>query len=110
MGYIQGLVELTVPWAKPSPRANPWWTAEIQELVQEERQLRRRWLIIGDKQARVERLEKSQKKKMLIAHEKRKAFRTDIHNAVKSPEALNAISITILQSTAEASPGVGSVV
>ena len=26
IGFIQGLIEHTVPWAKPSPHGQPWWT------------------------------------------------------------------------------------
>src|SRR5277367_2998244 len=28
MGFIQELVSYSVPWAKPSHKANPWWTNE----------------------------------------------------------------------------------
>ena len=41
MGFINDLVATTVPWARPSSRANPWWTSGIQELVQREQKLRR---------------------------------------------------------------------
>src|SRR5277367_5146503 len=33
IGFIQELVSHLVPWAKPSYKANPWWTNEIQSLV-----------------------------------------------------------------------------
>ena len=40
LDFAQSLVERTVPWAKPSTKATPWWTEEIEDLVREERRLR----------------------------------------------------------------------
>jgi hypothetical protein len=88
LGFTQELVEHTIQWAKPSPKANPWWTPEIQRLVKEERRLRRCWVTTSDERARIERLEKSQEKKKLISYEKRKAFRQDIHDAAESSEGV----------------------
>jgi len=39
---IQEAVDLHVPWAKPSPRANPAWSKEVEELVKEARRARRK--------------------------------------------------------------------
>ena len=39
---IQHLIDQTVPWAKPSSYGQPWWTTEVQDIVQEERTLRRK--------------------------------------------------------------------
>ena len=40
--FVQQLIENTVPWAKPSSYAQPWWTMEVQEVVEEEQSLRQR--------------------------------------------------------------------
>jgi hypothetical protein len=42
IGFIQELIEQTVPWGKPSKHSQPWWTEEVQEAVREERKARRR--------------------------------------------------------------------
>ena len=36
---IQHLIDQTVPWVKPSSYGQPWWTIEVQDIVQEERTL-----------------------------------------------------------------------
>ena len=74
MSFIQELVSHSIPWAKPSYKANPWWTNEIQNLVHEERQLRRQWLSFEEEWATTWKLKVSRQKKKLIAYEKRKAF------------------------------------
>jgi hypothetical protein len=84
MKFLRDLVELTVPWAKPSSKANPWWTQEIQELVKEERQWRKRWQNTSDERAYAMRRRAGNKKKKLISWEKRRAFREDIHQAAES--------------------------
>ena len=88
MDFIQELIELTVPWAKPSRRATPWWTQEIQALVTQERQLRRQYLHTGDEQVAHQRITVGVQKRKQIAWEKRKAFRKDVHDAANSPEGV----------------------
>jgi hypothetical protein len=40
--FTQGLIEKSVPWGKPSSYGQPWWTEEVQEIVQRERAARRK--------------------------------------------------------------------
>jgi hypothetical protein len=42
IGFIQELIEQTVPWGKPSKNSQPWWTKEAAEAIREEREARRR--------------------------------------------------------------------
>ena len=49
--------------------------------MRKEQRLRRTWLATGEESARTQRLQTSREKKSLIAHEKRKAFRRDLHEA-----------------------------
>ena len=42
LSFIQELIEKAVPMAKATGTPSPWWTPEIEKLVQEERQERRR--------------------------------------------------------------------
>ncbi len=48
LAFVQQLVNDTVPWARPSNRAAPWWTQELQELVHQARRLRRRHVQSGE--------------------------------------------------------------
>jgi hypothetical protein len=47
IGFIQGLIEHTVPWTKPSPHGQPWWTESIRTAVREERAARKQWRTSG---------------------------------------------------------------
>jgi hypothetical protein len=41
ISFTQEIIERVVPWAKPSKKATLWWTLEIGQAVQFERQVRR---------------------------------------------------------------------
>jgi hypothetical protein len=86
--FIQDLAGHTVPWAKPSTRATPWWTPEIESLVRQERHERRIWTNTGDLQAQRRHQALGQEKKRAIAWEKRRAFREEVHAAAESPEGI----------------------
>jgi hypothetical protein len=88
MQFLQELAEDSVPYGKPSSRATPWWTPEIERLVHRERKARRQWRDTGDEQNRVERQTLGREKKKLIEAEKRGAFRNDIHEASESIEGV----------------------
>jgi hypothetical protein len=88
ISFVQEAINATVPWVRPSGRATPWWTEEINNLVQEERRLRNVWTKTGKATAHSQRLEVGAAKKRLIAWEKRKAYRADVHAAAESPERI----------------------
>ena len=73
--------------AKATRTPNPWWTPEIEKLVQEERQERRRG-INGDQQAREQQKKAGQKKAQLIKHQKRKTFQEEVYNADTSESGI----------------------
>lgn len=74
--FTQGLVNDTVPWSKPSSYGQPWWTEDIKQLLQDERDARRR----HDWQAHAE----ARTKKCRTIHwAKRKCFREAIHEATQ---------------------------
>lgn len=74
--FCQDLIDQTVPWSKPSKRGQPWWTQEIKNLVQQEREARRQhsW----ETQQEIGR-----KKNQAIHHAKRKHFRDAIDEATQ---------------------------
>jgi len=76
IGFIQDLIEQTVPWGKPSKHGQPWWTEEVQEAVQEEREARRRHDHETQEKA-------SLRKSRLILQEKRRHFREMVHEATQ---------------------------
>jgi hypothetical protein len=92
--FVQELVNQTVPWSKPSRRANPWWTTDIQQLVQTEGNLRREWRrrqIARDPQAEeaeTDWREARREKKRAIELGKTRAFREEIYKALQTPEGV----------------------
>ena len=90
--YVQGLIQAiqhlinqTVPWAKPSSYGQPWWTREVQDIVEEERTLRRRLRTSQDynSQDYNSQLLKTvtQQKVRTIRKAKQRSFRTMMHEA-----------------------------
>ena len=44
VGFIQQLIDQTVPYRTVSERAQAWWTAEVSAVVATERRAHRLWL------------------------------------------------------------------
>ena len=86
--FIQWLTGEAVPWSSPSERATPWWTQEIQDLVQESRRLRRHKAITGDLLVHSQWLEIEKAKRRHIAWNKRRSFREAVQDAADSPEGV----------------------
>ena len=83
VGFIQGLVDLAVPWAKPSGFSVPWWTSEVAEAVKADREARHRWLDSGLAEDWSERLRASRLKRTVIAKAQQKTFREAIAEAAE---------------------------
>lgn len=79
--FTQQLIKNTVPWAKPSSYGQLWWTTEVQEIVNTERALRRRWRTSQDPCDLQLRVAASQEKARTIRKAKQKTFRNMIHEA-----------------------------
>jgi hypothetical protein len=86
--FTQGLIERAVPWAKPSEKATPWWTLEIGQVVQFERQVRRDWERSGLEQDWKKWQEAGRTKRKLIIQAKRQSFREAIHEAVEKGDGI----------------------
>ena len=67
VGFIQGLVDLAVPWAKPSSFSVLWWTSEVVEAVRIDREAKHCWLNSGLAEDWTERLRTSKLKCTVIA-------------------------------------------
>lgn len=74
--FCQVLIDQAVPWSKPSRRGQPWWTQEVKDLVQQEREARRQHDWEGQRIA-------SRKKNQMIGQAKRKQFREAIEEATQ---------------------------
>jgi hypothetical protein len=83
VAFIQGLVDLAVPWAKPSGFSVPWWTSEVAEVVRADREARHRWLDSGLTEDWTERLRTSRRKRAVIAKAQQKSFREAIADAAE---------------------------
>src|SRR6187402_3869362 len=79
--FTQHLVDLAVPWAKPSSYAVPWWTSEVAEAVRADREARRCWLESGLAEDWTERLRTSRAKRSIIAKAQQQSFREAIAEA-----------------------------
>ena len=47
--FIQNLIEQTVPTAKGSEQAKPWWSKAVADAIQTERRARRQFTAINSK-------------------------------------------------------------
>jgi hypothetical protein len=83
---IQDLIDRTTPISRPSHRAQPWWSREVQQAVEEERAATQQCRHGGGPEAWRLRREASYKKKAVIARAKQAYWRTSIHEASQTPE------------------------
>ena len=81
--FTQGLIEHTVPWAKPSSHGQPWWTEDIRIAVWEERTTRKQWRISGNAADWDDKIQAGRAKVRMIREAKRKCFREKVHEAAQ---------------------------
>jgi hypothetical protein len=81
IGFIQKLVDLAVPWAKPSSFSVPWWNSEVAEAIRADREARHRWLDTGLADDWSERSQASRHKRKTIAKAQQRSFREAIAEA-----------------------------
>ena len=86
--FTQGLIERVVPQAKPFEKATPWWTLEIGQAVQFERQVRRDWERSGLEQDWKKWQEARKAKRKLIIQAKRQSFREAIYKAIENGDGI----------------------
>jgi hypothetical protein len=83
VNFTQGLVNLAVPWARPSGFSVPWWTSEVAEAVRADREARHNWLDLGLVEDWTERLRTSRIKRSIIAKAQQRSFREAIAEAAE---------------------------
>src|SRR3979411_1924013 len=83
VNFIQRLVDLAVPWARPSGFSVPWWTSEVAEAVRADREARHHWLDSGLAEDWTERLRTSRLKRTAIAKAQQRSFRKAIAEAAE---------------------------
>ena len=81
--FTQRLVDLAVPWAKPSGFSVPWWTREVAEAVRADREARHQWLDSGLAKDWSECLRTSRAKCSVIAKAQQRSFREAVREAAK---------------------------
>ena len=86
--FSQEIIERAVPWAKPSEKATPWWTLEIGQAVQFERQVRRDQERSGLEQDWKKWQEAGRTKRKLIIQAKRQSFQEAIHEAAENGDGI----------------------
>src|SRR5882757_3475466 len=75
VNFTKGLVDVAVPWARPSNFSVPWWTSEVAEAVRADREARHHWLDSGLTEDWTERLRTSRLKRTTIAKAQQRSFR-----------------------------------
>jgi hypothetical protein len=81
--FTQRLVDLAVPWAKPSSFSVPWWTSEVAQAVKADREARHQWLDSGLAEDWSARLRASRLKRSVISKAQQKNFREAIAEAAE---------------------------
>src|SRR5436190_4314811 len=83
LGFINQLIENTVPWSKPAPEYScRWWTPEVQSAVHQARAARHQRAPTEEIRAL------NQAKKKVIHRAKTAQFRKDVHEAATGKEGI----------------------
>lgn len=83
---IQRIIDRTTPFARPSAKAQPWWTQEVRNAVENERAATRRCRRGGGTEAWRERKQTMKEKKATIEKAKQAYWRNAIHEASQKQE------------------------
>ena len=84
--FIQNLIEQTVPTAKGSEQAKPWWSVAVAEAIRTERRARRQFTAVNSEANWEWLTNATAAKRRLIASEKRAYWRAGVHEAASSPQ------------------------
>lgn len=90
--FLQGVIAVAVPWAKPSNYAKPFWSNACSEAVKEARACRRNWTATGLQEDWISYAKANAVKKKVIHKAKTCHFRQEITNATNTPQSLWRLS------------------
>ena len=82
------MIETSVPWARPSKYAKPFWNDECSVIKKETRRLRRVWSNFRDISDWRIYTKSNHREQKIIQKAKRLSFRKEIEKATKSPTGL----------------------
>lgn len=85
---LQAAIDSSVPWAKSSPLAKPFWDEECERAVKDARKARRKWNEDHTEESWEAFGEACKVKKKIIARAKRGEFRRNMREATESPEKI----------------------
>lgn len=79
--YLQNIIEIAVPWARPALESKPFWNDECNTVTQTTRTLRRTWTRSRDLADWEAYMHSNDKKQKVINKAKKLYFRTQISKA-----------------------------
>ncbi|KAI0991930.1 hypothetical protein K3495_g16257, partial [Podosphaera aphanis] len=82
---IQATIEETIPRARPSSFAKPYWTSECSKAVKDTRKARRNWKMLGTEDSWIEYLTSTSVKKAQIRKAKNIGWRATVSEAAEDP-------------------------
>ncbi|KAI1003131.1 hypothetical protein K3495_g5077 [Podosphaera aphanis] len=82
---IQKVIQETIPTAKPSKFAKPYWTSQCTDVVRETRKARRIWKTYGTEENWIKYQKASNKKKAQIKRDKTIGWRAAVSEASRDP-------------------------
>lgn len=88
VGFIQQLINQTVPYKVVSERAQAWWTADVLAAVDTERKAHRLWSRARTDWAWEEYIEAAAAKRRQVASAKQAHWRKSVHEAAVSTEGI----------------------
>ena len=86
--FLREVINATVPWARPSKYAKPFWNDECSVITKETRRLRRAWTNSRDLSDWITYTKSNHRKQKIIQKAKRLSFRKEIEKATESPMGL----------------------
>ncbi|KAI1001881.1 hypothetical protein K3495_g6320 [Podosphaera aphanis] len=85
---IQATIKETIPRAKPSSFAKPYWTSECSKAVKNTRKARRKWKMLGTEDSWIEYLTSTSVKKAQIQKAKNIGWRATVSEAAQDPSKI----------------------
>ena len=83
--YLQKIIAASVPWARPSEYAKPFWNEECNRAIRETRKLRRSWSSSRHMDDWKAYMKSNDKKQKIIRKAKMLSFRKEISAVTESP-------------------------
>ena len=84
----QVVIETSLPWARPSKYAKPFWNNKCSVITKETRRLRLVWSNSRDISDWITYTKSNHRKQKIIEKAKRLSFRKEIEKATESPTCL----------------------